>query len=394
MPRIIRYFITRSGMGISLFWNITFISALSQGLFVTIILLVQYLRTRHLSQLILGIFLLVFSQILLNNIIYWNQLLGEHPHFIFSTVSTRFLLAPLFYLYCRTFLQRTFKRKDVLHFLPFIVLTTVYSPLLLLSGSEKKELASQLFSQQEEGVFHIGSLINWLLALQLIIYAAWIFYEVTIKKKLGGARRQHIRWLTFLNSLFFVYGALMLMYFILVWLQIGGIQKDFYISAVMCLAIYSISYVGMVTPNLLKGEDFLNRIQQPKYRRTPLKKAYLEEVIGKLEQLMRTERLYLTADISLQEIAEQLAISRHHISQALSVQLDRTFHEYINAYRVAHAQELLSTLPSDENIKMVMYASGFNNRASFNNNFKKFTGMTATAFLKQKQISAGRPADD
>lgn len=381
-------------MGISLFWNITFISALSQGLFVTIILLVQYLRTRHLSQLILGIFLLVFSQILLNNIIYWNQLLGEYPHFIFSTVSTRFSLAPLFYLYCRTFLQRSFKGKDVLHFLPFIVLTAIYFPFFLLSGLEKRELAFQVFSQQDDGGFHIGSLINWLLALQLLVYAAWIFYEVRKKNKVEGDRQQHFRWLTFLNSLFFLYGALMLIYFILIWLQIGGIQKDFYISAVMCLAIYSISYVGMVTPNLLKGEEFLNRIRQPKYRRTPLKTAYLEEVIDKLEQLMRAEKLYLTADISLHEIAEQLAISRHHISQALSVRLDRTFHEYINAYRVTHAQELLNDLPAGENIKTVMYASGFNNRASFNNNFKKFTGMTATAFLKQKQISAGRQADD
>ena len=64
--------------------------------------------------------------------------------------------------------------------------------------------------------------------------------------------------------------------------------------------------------------------------------------------------------------------------------MKKSFNEYLNERRVLHAQQLLDTMSQEHNIKTIMYMSGFNNRASFNNNFKKVLGMTASEYVKSK----------
>lgn len=374
-------------MEIGLFWNVTFIFALSLGFFVALILLIQYAQHRHLSQLFLGLFALVFSSILLNNFVYWHQAMRDYPHFIYSTVSTRFLLAPLFYLYGATFIATRITKKTILHFLPFIVLSLLFSPILVLSGSEKLALMQSFAEGNYPAWSYYTHHLKWLLCAQLIIYPLWIYRELvhylnTHKESITLEKQQQIHWLYFFNSLLFLYGLLMFVYFLLVAFEIGGIEKDYYISFVMCIAIYSISYLGMNNPSLLKGEPLLQRILPKKYKNTALSGAQLAKIIQQLETLMETEQLYLEADLNLQQLANQTKIPRHHLSQALNQHRQQTFHEFINQYRIEYACQQLQTTAATKNIKTIMYESGFNNRVSFNNYFKKYKGMTASAYLK------------
>ena len=375
-------------MEISLFWNVVFVSALSLGFFVAIVLFYQYIKSKNKSQLYLGAFVFVFSTILLNNFAYWNQAMDEYPHFIFSTVSTRFLLAPLFYLYCKTFLDKAIGINDWIHFVPFIVLTLIFSPVLTLSGAEKIELIISFRTGNYPWWSYFTRYLSWALAFQLIAYPCLIYYKLSkyIKTKsssLDKNKHNQISWLYFFNSLVLLYGLLMLFYFILIKLNIGGIEKDYYISLVMCIAIYGISYIGMDNPELLRGSKLLQRVQKLKYSNTNLEEDYLKNTIARLEQLMETEKVYLESDINLHKIAQKTNIPRHHISQALNQHLGKTFHDFINYYRVEHACRLLRAASSSKSIKTIMYESGFNNRASFNNNFKKFKGMTASAYMTE-----------
>ena len=376
-------------MEISIFWNIFFISAFSQGFFVAFILFSQFVRTKHLSQLLLGSFIFSFSYILANNTVYWNQKFPDFPHFLFTTVGVIFLLAPLFYLYCKTFINGSFGKKHLLHFLPFIFTMAVYFPFYSLSGPEKLELISGIVKGEIKGGFYtaFANIHKWLLSFQLIFYAGLIYYELNeyIKKQADAIDKHkinQIEWLKFLNGLFLLYGLLMLFYYILVTVQVGGIEKDYWISFVMCIAIYSISYVGMMNPDLLKGEKFLERIQSIKYNKTRLQDDHLKELISKLETFMQSEKIFTEPDVNLDHVAQKMDVPKHYISQALSLQLDKTFPEYINQHRVEYACQMLGSFSGKNNIKTVMYASGFNNRASFNNNFKKIKGMTATEYLK------------
>lgn len=381
-------------MGISTIWNIFFISALSQAVFVIFILLFKFFQSKQSQHLVLGIFIAVFSFILLNNLLYWNQLFETYPHFLFSTVSIRFLLAPLFFIYCSFFIHAHFKwqLKEISHFLPFFCITLFYFPILIKTGEEKLAIAAN-FGQDETAYYlWIVFLIRWSLTLQLITYPLFIYQQIyryleRLGTQLNSQQNQQIKWILVFNSLFLIYGVMMLLYFLLLHWNIGGIEKDFYISAVMCFAIYSISFVGMVNPNLLKKIAFIDKIKITKYAHHRINKEEAQKILNLLESQMKQQQLFLNHDLNLHQVATIIQISRHLISQSLNSLLNKSFHQYVNELRIAYAINLLKTKSETDNLKTIMYASGFNNRASFNNNFKKVMGMTASEYLKKEVVN-------
>ena len=376
---------------ISLFWNLIFIASVSQGMFLVLVLFVQYFRTKHASQLFLALFILVFTLNLLNNLVYWNQMFAQFPHFLFSFVGIRFLFAPLFLWYCITFIRKRINKWHVLHFLPSFLLVIIYLPQISLSGAEKIELiqSSSFYIQFATWRKFIARNLNWALCIQLIVYAVLIFYLLKShltknKNNINTEKSNQLNWLLFFNSLFFLYGIVTLLYWVLVVNKIGGVSKDYPISLVMCLIIYGISYFSVINPDLLKGEKYLQKIGILKYSKTQLSEEYLKNTIHLFEKLVTQDELFLDPDLKLDDVANFLSLKKHHISQALSLVLGKTFNEYVNRLRVNRAQILLDNLPKDGSIKAVMYSSGFNNRVSFNNNFKKLIGMTASEYLKTR----------
>jgi len=375
-------------MGINLIWNIIFILALSQGVFLGLVHLIQYLRTRLQAHLFLALFVLAFSHILLYNLIYWNGLFGQYPQLLFTNMSVRFLLPPLFFLYFQSFRRKKIRLKDGLHFLPFIIAFYFFAPVSLNSGEDKLNLVQNVTAPMLAYFDKIVRLSSWSYAILLLAYPIYIFVDLkrlfqkvnhTLKEKVN-----QLLWLRFLNVLFLLYGLAMISFFCMQFFDIGGIKKDFYISLVLCIAIYAISYIGMIHPELLKGTDFLLKIPILKYKKAKLTDSYLQSITSKMNSLMDKKAPYLDADYNLNQLSETLDIPRHHISQALSLILGKSFNEYINTYRVKYAKTLLKQQMEGQNIKTVMYESGFNNRVSFNNNFKKITGLTASEYLKQQ----------
>ena len=137
----------------------------------------------------------------------------------------------------------------------------------------------------------------------------------------------------------------------------------------------------------------LNTKNQPsKYGKTGLSKAFSEELKHKLDMLMQTRKPYLSQELRLDDIAELLNISRHHASQVINENYGLNFFDYVNAYRVEEAKRLLQGNQENnvQSISEVAYQSGFNNRVSFYNAFKKVTNTTPTEYLQAK-ISAINP---
>jgi len=65
------------------------------------------------------------------------------------------------------------------------------------------------------------------------------------------------------------------------------------------------------------------------------------------------------------------------------MQLEQTFFDYVNRWRVQDAMRLLEQ--SSENVLTISNEVGFNSRSSFYTAFKKVTGNTPTAYRKQTQ---------
>lgn len=111
-----------------------------------------------------------------------------------------------------------------------------------------------------------------------------------------------------------------------------------------------------------------------------------QEIYTVIESFVREKNMYREEDFSLEKLAVLSGFSRHYISETLNVFAQRTFYQYINEYRI---KEVIRVLNDDHDESMsilsVAYNSGFKNKASFNQYFKKITGDTPSGYLKREK---------
>lgn len=86
-------------------------------------------------------------------------------------------------------------------------------------------------------------------------------------------------------------------------------------------------------------------------------------------------------DISLDEIADVVNMTVPSFCRYFKKITNKTFTQFVNEYRLAHASKLLAEKPLS--ITEVCYESGFNNFSHFNKSFKAFTGQNPSEYRNQ-----------
>ena len=102
----------------------------------------------------------------------------------------------------------------------------------------------------------------------------------------------------------------------------------------------------------------------------------------RINDLMEQEKLYLNPELKLADVASRLATNRNIVSRCINSGCGCSFSQFVNSYRVKHAQELMR-FQSKVKISEVWMESGFSNESSFFRTFKAFTGVTPNEW-KQK----------
>jgi AraC-like DNA-binding protein len=96
-----------------------------------------------------------------------------------------------------------------------------------------------------------------------------------------------------------------------------------------------------------------------------------------LTKLMEVDNVYLDPELSLSKLAGHSGIPSRQLSQFIQFAFHKKYTEYINTYRVEHAQKLLSLQNDSSSIMYsIAYDSGFNSESSFYTLFKQQTGLT------------------
>jgi YesN/AraC family two-component response regulator len=211
------------------------------------------------------------------------------------------------------------------------------------------------------------------------------FWEITPlfnKNKVGFITKKLLFFFLFL----FLYSVLLAIYS---WSgSSGGFNLLFVYAQLVPLVLYIIIiYLLIKNHRALDVETFstLSMEKKHKYEKTGLSEAFSLELKNKLKHLMENEKLYLKHELKLDDIAELLDISRHHASQVINENFNRSFYEYINNYRIKEAKSklCLNFENSSLSISEIAYQCGFNNRVSFYKAFKKITHITPKEFIKR-----------
>ncbi len=104
-----------------------------------------------------------------------------------------------------------------------------------------------------------------------------------------------------------------------------------------------------------------------------------------LEDLMKKQKVYVDAQMSLRSLADQVELHPNKLSWLINNKLGKGFNEYVNDYRLKDFQNrALDPENSHLTLLGLAYDSGFNSKSVFNDFFKKKTGMTPKAWLKSQ----------
>jgi len=109
-----------------------------------------------------------------------------------------------------------------------------------------------------------------------------------------------------------------------------------------------------------------------------------EKCIRLLKKAMDNEKFYLDPELTVNKLADHLAISPKLISAVLNGQLKKGFSAFVNEYRVAEVKEKMLH-PGNSHITLAGLArdSGFNSVATFQRAFKASENKTPKEFLSQ-----------
>jgi AraC-like DNA-binding protein len=97
---------------------------------------------------------------------------------------------------------------------------------------------------------------------------------------------------------------------------------------------------------------------------------------------MAEKQLYKNPNLSLQDLAQELSISSHQLSQFLNNNVGKNFTSFINEFRISEACRII--ISNDKiTLEAIGYDVGFNSKSTFFAAFKKHTGTTPLNYQLQ-----------
>ncbi|PYQ29899.1 MAG: hypothetical protein DMF56_09235 [Acidobacteria bacterium] len=136
----------------------------------------------------------------------------------------------------------------------------------------------------------------------------------------------------------------------------------------------------LVTGALLRG-----RLAERRYVRSTLTDERAGSMLRKLLEHIEREKPYLDPELSLDALAQQLAIPSKHLSQIINQQLGRNFNDWINTWRIEEVKRrLIDRKSSHLSIVAIGEAAGFRSKSTFNSAFRKETSMTPSAYRRRR----------
>ncbi len=291
------------------------------------------------------------------------------------------LYGPFFYsLFRAYYFNDTFKNR-YLHIVPFIV-TTFFSFVILLN-SEWTSIYGNIY-----GIF-----------LRFVTGVSYLYYALlTIYFKIKWSRTA-----VFSEKYNISLERAIIMLLIGAFLQIGHVanyklldQNAVFYSEF--LEAFFMMVVAWFIADRLRSPDFktqLQTIKEPvqfetdatvnvettvanKYQKSKLDAEFIQDNVLKIEAL--DDSFFLNPDLKLENLAEELKITRYYLTQIFSLGFETNFNRYTNQKRLSFAVSLLLNPHSELTNEEIAFQSGFNSLRTFYRSFDLQFEMTPTKY--------------
>ncbi|QQD12147.1 helix-turn-helix domain-containing protein [Sphingobacterium sp. UDSM-2020] len=337
-----------------------FLSAL--GVFNSLVLGFYFLflkRNKVVSDLFLGLLLLSLSTRIGKSIFYnFNPQLSKT--YLQIGLSACVLIGPLLYFFVKSILQKlnySFAKYSLI----FIVIAVAVFGFLFPYKDN---------SEVWRGIIYYAINFQWFIFIVLSIYEA-----KQIFMKLVTSRHQISYEETWILSI--ICGVFA------IWLSYSLSRYTSYISGALTfsfsfyISFMLIYYAKNKTLNpVINKEKYINKIDE----------KLVKEIQEKINILFETRKIYTNPDLTLSILAKELNIRPQLLSQLINDNLNKSFTQFINEYRIDEAKRLLIESPQLK-IDAVGFESGFNSSSTFYSSFRKITGTTPSNYQKHNFYS-------
>ena len=368
-------------------------------------LLVATNPPKNISNYFLAAFLFTHAFIPLHELIMWgaefkNTVRENFPQIYFVAGFAYYLDAALLYFYVKSLIFRDFhiRSKDYYHLIP-ISLFAIFMALAFFRyplGQRLDWINNEIF------VYSTAYITSDLFCKVLrVVYCVACFrlilkYKDLLKATHSNIEKVGVSWLKLLVVGFL---AVTLMEASLAVAKVIGLvisfnfhQVDLPIIEFIGLSGYYVSFLLVCTLVFTSMRYFANfeairQKKEPEQTKKPVQEKLLNpEYAGKIDALMRSDKPYLLADITLDILAEKLAIPARDLSMIINRHFDNNFYEFINNYRIEEAKKILiDPKNKDKTITDVYLEVGFNSKSVFNTFFKKIVGQTPSEYRQLRQ---------
>lgn len=345
------------------------------------------LKKRTLPQSIL----IIFWLFILGVIIFFYATLHKLKLLAFIAYyferGIRFVIPPLIFLYVNSIFRNssTLVKRYLPHFIPFVIFLFFYMiPQSLGLNLDYLNYINNIF-------LHIVIVQN-LYGILYFILSLKLFYSFkkALKLNYSSMSDTNFLWLQkFLISFLCVLFIDLILTISEVSLGYNATWDSYVTVFFMIVAIGYIGYYGLTQSTVFLPDFLLEGLNN----NNPNKQSYLKEtqkseLKDRFNTLMSGEKIYLLSNLNLKILADKMKISERQLSAFFSEVLNSNFHDAINFYRVEETKMKLKTNSvNSHSITGIGLSSGFSSKSSFYRVFKKTTGLSPSAFIKQSHNS-------
>ena len=381
--------------------------SLFSALLTIYILIIKKDSLKSYADYLLSMFILSLSWNVFVYLLIYYGLIIEVPYFFKSATPLAYLIPPLGYLYTRAVLynERKIKLLDLLHFIPFVIVTISYSSFFLMPINEKRKLVEDLLNNldlsyktnagyiTETNLFllRISQLAIYLILQWSIIFKFNRVYKaVQIEKQI----KDILKWLKIFawccTSNIFALLSLML----LVILKIS-LFNDWGLVNLLPLTFIAIGFFIINTyllthPNILNGLPFVkyktmsSDLIENETSQIPYILENFDIEIQRINDYFENEMPYLNKNLSINQVAVALNMPIRELSYILNNHYNLRFTDFVNDYRIKYIINKFNESYLDEfTIESVSLEAGFTSKSGFYKSFRKLYQTTPSEYFNR-----------
>jgi AraC-like DNA-binding protein len=362
-------------------------------------------RSRNRSKQMLSFFMLSAFLLYLCHAIYFNR-----EYRIYSYVDSLYTFCslsvyPLYYLYIRSLTNRELFLKDFWVLIPSLLVSLFSFSLYMGMSAEESEafVRKVLYHQSLEFDFSFLYKLQLVrIKLSLIVFLVQIIFVFNY-----GFRRikaYHLQLADYYSNMerkelspikvmlyFFVSISIVSVFFSIVG-RTPFLNSDWLLvipSVLFGALLYSGGMIGFkqdfTIDDLARDQDRDDALEsRDEYivsSESDIRMKYLKE---NLVLLMKEQKLYTQTDLRISDLSKLLGSNRSYVSGIINHQMNTTFADYVNNYRIEHAKEMLLDFQKPVTMGEIAEHSGFPSESTFYRVFKQKMEMSPKVWRKQQ----------